>query len=265
MVEEAGSSPLARGLLVEVDSRTLCTGIIPARAGFTSAPAWMAASRRDHPRSRGVYAADAASAKASTGSSPLARGLRVATVAPFVQSGIIPARAGFTLAIGYTFRLVTDHPRSRGVYALATLKGSGVEGSSPLARGLRARARAGPPTRRIIPARAGFTSSRAPKPTPPSDHPRSRGVYDPNAATLDQSSGSSPLARGLRKGWGKDPLAAGIIPARAGFTASATGPRSWSADHPRSRGVYPTTEPRQSFSGGSSPLARGLPSPAPKV
>ena len=51
----------------------------------------------DHPRSRGVYAADAASAKASTGSSPLARGLRDEMSQLREAARIIPARAGFTV------------------------------------------------------------------------------------------------------------------------------------------------------------------------
>ena len=70
-------------------------------------------------------------------------------------------------------------------------------GSSPLARGLRHTDATEPPRGRIIPARAGFTSSR---PTPLSrraDHPRSRGVYVYLHGRQGRSAGSSPLARGL--------------------------------------------------------------------
>ena len=50
-----GSSPLARGLLNERKFTTNKTGIIPARAGFTT-PEWpLDALNKDHPRSRGVY------------------------------------------------------------------------------------------------------------------------------------------------------------------------------------------------------------------
>ena len=70
--------------------------------------------------------------------------------------------------------------------------------------------------------------------------------------------GSSPLARGLLNR--REPLnhGHGIIPARAGFTATGLSgaPSTW--DHPRSRGVY---DHQMSFYGtgiGSSPLARGL-------
>ena len=51
-----GSSPLARGLLLDVDAHLRSWRIIPARAGFT--PPSSPTTRRgpDHPRSRGVYA-----------------------------------------------------------------------------------------------------------------------------------------------------------------------------------------------------------------
>ena len=50
-----------------------------------------------------------------------------------------------------------------------------------------------------------------------------------------------------------------IIPARAGFTGYTTHPESPSEDHPRSRGVYPYAMGKNMMRGGSSPLARGLP------
>ena len=50
-------------------------------------------------------------------------------------------------------------------------------GSSPLARGLHAKIGGLSVSKRIIPARAGFTGLRPPPPDGPWDHPRSRGVY----------------------------------------------------------------------------------------
>ena len=50
-----GSSPLARGLLLDVLDQWEELGIIPARAGFTPPPTGWAWFSRDHPRSRGVY------------------------------------------------------------------------------------------------------------------------------------------------------------------------------------------------------------------
>ena len=113
-------------------------------------------SSRDHPRSRGVYNEGLRNALNSSGSSPLARGLRNKDYATAATDGIIPARAGSTLLTQvqgkpakdhprsrgvYTFvgsyKCVTrDHPRSRGVYLCPTAYHSPSYGSSPLARGL---------------------------------------------------------------------------------------------------------------------------------
>ena len=70
--------------------------------------------------------------------------------------------------------------------------------------------------------------------------------------------GSSPLARGLRRGRRGPPWRQGIIPARAGFTPTCSTPSSSTQDHPRSRGVYSSTSADARNRAGSSPLARGL-------
>ena len=75
-----------------------------------------------------------------------------------------------------------------------------IDGSSPLARGLRRYREQGPAIGRIIPARAGFTLCAAPGPHGARDHPRSRGVYYLALRTGDWRDGSSPLARGLLPG-----------------------------------------------------------------
>ena len=92
-----GSSPLARGL-PGAEHRPAGGGrIIPARAGFTPRSAPTAEGGRDHPRSRGVYAASAETRRSSAGSSPLARGLHRLPGVAGQHPRIIPARAGFTL------------------------------------------------------------------------------------------------------------------------------------------------------------------------
>ena len=112
----AGSSPLARGLPPVPGHAGQRRRIIPARAGFTHVPACTSATVRDHPRSRGVYPRAAGSSAASTGSSPLARGLHTTVRYCFVTFGIIPARAGFTSRRRWAAGGRPDHPRSRGVY-----------------------------------------------------------------------------------------------------------------------------------------------------
>ena len=71
-----GSSPLARGLPAASAARRLTTGIIPARAGFTSPGGRSGRAEEDHPRSRGVYSLAISVTAIAEGSSPLARGLR---------------------------------------------------------------------------------------------------------------------------------------------------------------------------------------------
>ena len=151
-----------------------------------------------------------------------------------------------------------DHPRSRGVYTGGDGFEWGVDGSSPLARGLRLRNSIIPSPLGIIPARAGFTCGSRSSWTRPADHPRSRGVYLDVVGGVRDRVGSSPLARGLQAWTHTHYSRSRIIPARAGFTRRAdTTP--WSTrDHPRSRGVYPGVGERVQGAEGSSPLARGL-------
>ena len=214
----SGSSPLARGLPDPVRLRPGRHRIIPARAGFTTSPLTSAPRGGDHPRSRGVYGDLARWAQIAWGSSPLARGLRVPRTGAAATGWIIPARAGFTahnLAASYH---TWDHPRSRGVYSIVSASPQILDGSSPLARGLRNYVDSRVKVRRIIPARAGFTHHSVPSCPTGWDHPRSRGVYLPPPPCAASSLGSSPLARGLREEVGGDLLTGRIIPARAGFT-----------------------------------------------
>ena len=113
----AGSSPLARGL-----------------PGADRVP-----DRRpvDHPRSRRVYSSGSGTGPRAAGSSPLARGLRPVVRGEALLSGIIPARAGFTSRRYRRGRRRRDHPRSRGVYDRVAFQYGAIQGSSPLARGLR--------------------------------------------------------------------------------------------------------------------------------
>ena len=195
----------------------------------------------------------------TTGSSPLARGLRVRGRPRLPGGGIIPARAGFTPHGAGERCGVADHPRSRGVYEAGLEQTAPVKGSSPLARGLLLRGLDLLAQARIIPARAGFTGRAPHLHARPPDHPRSRGVYTGWRGHSFCGWGSSPLARGLpRRRPGRE-LRRRIIPARAGFTVERWESAAGARDHPRSRGVYETTVCTASWMPGSSPLARGLP------
>ena len=192
----------------------------------------------DHPRSRGVYGSELRIRVADTGSSPLARGLRQHAPLESSQRGIIPARAGFTQAVPSQYQTQPDHPRSRGVYRYVSFICQYVNGSSPLARGLRQHAPLESSQRGIIPARAGFTQAVPSQYQTQPDHPRSRGVYRYVSFICQYVNGSSPLARGLLQYRTLARHVSRIIPARAGFTSPRSPGRPVSPDHPRSRGVY---------------------------
>ena len=259
-VSHPGSSPLARGLPTENWNQLADARIIPARAGFTYRRVPGGSSRRDHPRSRGVYGPAHAAGGGGHGSSPLARGLLLLPHIAEHGRRIIPARAGFTLDGLDAGLRHEDHPRSRGVYVLTLIVNSIALGSSPLARGLPLVRPDGQGQGRIIPARAGFTWPPPASPSRSRDHPRSRGVYAVVGGVYGPAAGSSPLARGLLAQKGGLPPVGGIIPARAGFTLGRQAGPAGRPDHPRSRGVYVPARLAPYVVGGSSPLARGLPS-----
>ena len=232
--------------------------IIPARAGFTAAPASSEAPTEDHPRSRGVYPLANSRPRSVSGSSPLARGLPPAHAGLGTRDRIIPARAGFTARPALAAGGARDHPRSRGVYIRPPRPTWSPPGSSPLARGLPRRSPlllGGPG---IIPARAGFTQRVVLPVGGGEDHPRSRGVYTTPRSSSSSTEGSSPLARGLLRSRASRFRFAWIIPARAGFTGDRRLTHSVGGDHPRSRGVYWLPACGRGREWGSSPLARGL-------
>ena len=193
------------------------------------------------------------------GSSPLARGLPQSIPKLTDRTGIIPARAGFTVAAGFAdVEGQGSSPLARGLHAVSQIKEGDLRiiparagftfvvvresspdlGSSPLARGLPMSIRSNRTRRRIIPARAGFTIMRSLMRPPTKDHPRSRGVYATSLISRPSPAGSSPLARGLRDTRQFSSRAPRIIPARAGFTPRLTAAGYQAGDHPRSRGVY---------------------------
>ena len=199
----------------------------------------------------------------AAGSSPLARGLRGHGPARDEFGRIIPACAGFTQGHRADAPGPPDHPRLRGVYKVFGVGPDLRVGSSPLARGLPGVRAAGSAVARIIPACAGFTPRWIGGPRHERDHPRLRGVYSSPSPHPGSGRGSSPLARGLPLTSLSASLAAGIIPARAGFTAAFSGRGRQRGDHPRSRGVYDALDQEIRADLGSSPLARGLLSVTP--
>ena len=120
----------------------------------------------------------------------------------------------------------------------------------------------------LIPARAGNTSPCPELPGSSRAHPRSRGEHDYAAVRGIPAGGSSPLARGTRRGAPGVLVYHGLIPARAGNTSNHVQAASETGAHPRSRGEHKRRSWRFMSGQGSSPLARGtrwtsLPSTSP--
>ena len=252
--------PRTRG--VYVTGNWVNTGqarIIPARAGFTRFCARGRSRMRDHPRTRGVYGLLSSCVPRGGGSSPHARGLPAGNRGATLASRIIPARAGFTDRYAYTLPLRADHPRTRGVYIGMPPRRGQQSGSSPHARGLPPWTARGTGRDGIIPARAGFTSRAWLSMVALADHPRTRGVYWRPISFSCGGGGSSPHARGLPTHSRALSPRVWIIPARAGFTGLEGFSETFTADHPRTRGVYRTAIREKLRGRGSSPHARGLP------
>ena len=151
---------------------------------------------------------------------------------------LIPARAGNTQSVRSRPSLSPAHPRSRGEHRGARIRIPFSPGSSPLARGTLGLRSAGGTRHRLIPARAGNTTSPQRRHVQRRAHPRSRGEHDAAVIHGTNSPGSSPLTKGTQQSSVHPSVTIRLIPARAGNTV----PRIWSAvhflAHPRSRGEH---------------------------
>ena len=98
MLRAVGSSPLSRGIPIGRWEGSVMSGIIPALAGNTATGASTPHRGADHPRSRGEYTSWRGRMRPRPGSSPLSRGILRCSFDRPLQSGIIPALAGNTLA-----------------------------------------------------------------------------------------------------------------------------------------------------------------------
>ena len=169
----------------------------------------------------------------------------------------IPARAGNTPVAASITSASSVHPRSRGEHRTARRGVCCAHGSSPLARGTHERMFRAMPARRFIPARAGNTTQRSARPPEKPVHPRSRGEHALHRVGSVDRDGSSPLARGTRRGREHFGDAHRFIPARAGNTAPGTPYGRGRSVHPRSRGEHRPDAGAGAGNVGSSPLARG--------
>ena len=151
---------------------------------------------------------------------------------------LIPARAGNTLRAYVHASLRTAHPRSRGEHCTRLFVTFSGDGSSPLARGTPTPITSKNEPSRLIPARAGNTSSSLRRSVSSPAHPRSRGEHCFFFFARQRPNGSSPLARGTPYFDNAQLKAIRLIPARAGNTTPGGLVKRAGAAHPRSRGEH---------------------------
>ena len=135
----SGSSPHARGALRLALLLGEHGGIIPACAGSTHELRRTSVRGRDHPRMRGEHMSSSCTCVPVPGSSPHARGAHLQRGNLQRTRGIIPACAGSTPGGWASSRPPRDHPRMRGEHSVIRWVRTDMVGSSPHARGARAR------------------------------------------------------------------------------------------------------------------------------
>ena len=116
---------------------------------------------RAHPRSRGENLIPTVMQLSSVGSSPLTRGKLEDMCGVSLSRGLIPAHAGKTPTGARGPASCRAHPRSRGENRWGRGFAGREAGSSPLTRGKLGGALQVEGHRRLIPAHAGKTKSRA--------------------------------------------------------------------------------------------------------
>ena len=96
VIDNHGSSPLARGTPMPRGHNNRTRRLIPARAGNTRELEPVHGGRAAHPRSRGEHEFNTEGMLRGDGSSPLARGTQCALALKYAAARLIPARAGNT-------------------------------------------------------------------------------------------------------------------------------------------------------------------------
>ena len=158
-IKNMGSSPRVRGKLVLAHRVRRAHGLIPARAGKTGFVGTGRGIRRAHPRACGENVRGGAELRVPTGSSPRVRGKRMVKRFNVRLRRLIPARAGKTALNHLDNTNARAHPRACGENSAPANSDAWDEGSSPRVRGKPRGRQASGAQLRLIPARAGKTSS----------------------------------------------------------------------------------------------------------
>ena len=191
------------------------------------------------------------------GSSPRVRGKPADRALSGKWSGLIPARAGKTRLAPRRRPPQRAHPRACGENAMHACARATAAGSSPRVRGKHQPRHRHHQHRRLIPARAGKTASRAAGSMWGPAHPRACGENPGSSIVRVRTRGSSPRVRGKRHERSRQRDAVGLIPARAGKTPSWSCSTKRSRAHPRACGENSAQGDARRVRWGSSPRVRG--------
>ena len=217
-----GSSPRGRGkpglpIPCRLDAR-----LIPARAGKTAPRQRSARVGQAHPRAGGENAPLSAGSATPGGSSPRGRGKLRASDREDNIKGLIPARAGKTCSASHHGGGLRAHPRAGGENSNLSAVWFGLCGSSPRGRGKPASRSTAGLSSRLIPARAGKTSTAITVRMMGPAHPRAGGENTPASGAVEYTWGSSPRGRGKHAYSTPTIFPQRLIPARAGKTWGRT-------------------------------------------
>ena len=193
---EAGSSPRRRGKQRMRGTRAAQWGLIPARAGKTSWSRPPTLTARTHPRAGGENECRHCGHLPAPGSSPRGRGKPTANPSELSSTRLIPARAGKTRGELRLLRGPAAHPRAGGENRLTWTGRTLAPGSSPRGRGKLIMTKIKRFACRLIPARAGKTSSSRSGRTYRRAHPRAGGENTFFSNVVISPCGSSPRGRG---------------------------------------------------------------------
>ncbi len=211
-----GSSPHARGGRPGQEGHGQDPRLIPACAGRATIRTRTRRYLPTHPRMRGEGPMRIRDVMVELGSSPHARGGRQVRFFVADEVRLIPACAGRAWSCLSLVVSGAAHPRMRGEGGVDRAAGPQPRGSSPHARGGQVEGVGGPGGVRLIPACAGRAGFPPLWPLRRGAHPRMRGEGPQRFGEVDYLTGSSPHARGGRRGRGAGARRAGLIPACAG-------------------------------------------------
>ena len=131
----SGSSPRARGTLVDNPNHSNTFRFIPACAGNTICGSPASSGATVHPRVRGEHIISCSRVTSTAGSSPRARGTPRPRRDDPPGTRFIPACAGNTAVSRRRSLPAAVHPRVRGEHSRKARSHSAAGGSSPRARG----------------------------------------------------------------------------------------------------------------------------------